>query len=123
MPQAKSTTYLAGAPRLTLTYSGTGTSRHVFAQLVENTNGLMLGSLPTPIPVTLEGTTRAVTVDMEPVAHTLRAGESVTLQLVAAAGLYERIIPSLGVLTVTDLQVSVPTAVMSSATTPVTTAA
>lgn len=123
VPQANSMTYLVGAPRLTLTYSGTGMSRHVFAQLVDNTTGLVLGSLATPIPVTLDGTTRTVIVDLEPVAHTLRAGESMTLQLVAAAGLYERIIPSLGVLTVSGLQVAVPTAVISSATTPLTTAA
>jgi ABC-2 type transport system ATP-binding protein len=58
----------------------------------------------------LDGTTRTVTVDLEPLAHTLRPGESVTLQLVASAGLYERINPALGVLNVSSMQLTLPTA-------------
>ena len=107
---ATTETYLVGAPELTLTYSGTGSSRHVYAQLVDDSTGLVLGYIATPIPVTLDGTTRTVTVDLEPVAHTLRPGESVTLQLVASAGLYERIIPGLGVLNVSCMQLTLPTA-------------
>jgi ABC-2 type transport system ATP-binding protein len=49
-------------------------------------------------------------VDLEPVAHTLRPGETVTLQLVSSAGLYETIVPSFGTLTISSIQVSVPTA-------------
>lgn len=109
VPASTATTYLVGAPTLTLTYSGTGTARHVYAQLFDNTTGLVLGSLATPVPVNLDGDTHTVTIDLEPVAHTLRPGESVTLQLVSSAGLYERIVPSLGTLTVSGMQVSVPT--------------
>lgn len=110
LPKATETTYVVGAPEVTLTYSGTGTSRHVYAQLVDNTTGLVLGSLITPIPVTLDGKTHTVTVSLEPVAHTLRPGESVTLQLVSSAGTYERILPSVGVLNIEGIEVSVPTA-------------
>lgn len=110
VPASTATTYLVGAPTLTLTYSGTGSARHVYAQLVDNQTGMVLGSLVTPVPVTLDGETRTVTVDLEPVAHTLRPGESVTLQLVSSAGLYETIVPSFGTLTVSSMQVSVPTA-------------
>lgn len=49
-------------------------------------------------------------IDLEPVSHTLRPGESVTLQLVSNAGLYETVLPPTGTLTVTDMQVSLPTA-------------
>ena len=107
---ATTETYLVGAPELTLTYSGTGSSRHVYAQLVDDSTGLVLGYIATPIPVTLDGTTRTVTVDLEPLAHTMRPGESVTLQLVASAGLYERLIPALGVLNVSSMQLTLPTA-------------
>ena len=103
-------TYLLGAPELTLTYSGTGSSRHVYAQFVDGSTGLVLGYNATPIPVTLDGATRTVTVDLEPLAHTLRPGESVTLQLVASAGLYERINPALGVLNVSSMRLTLPTA-------------
>ncbi|SEH73110.1 ABC-2 type transport system ATP-binding protein [Mycolicibacterium rutilum] len=127
LPKATETTYVVGAPELTLTYSGTGTSRHVYAQLVDNTTGLVLGSLITPVPVTLDGKTHTVTVSLEPVAHTLRPDESVTLQLVSSSGTYERILPSLGVLNIEGVGVSLPTAdaaVVSSPTTvQVTTAA
>ena len=49
-----------GAPELTLTYSGTGSSRHVYAQLVDDTTGLVLGNAVTPVPVTLDGQTHTV---------------------------------------------------------------
>ena len=55
VPAAATTTYIVGAPELTLTYSGTGSSRHVYAQLVDDTTGLVLGNIVTPIPVTLDG--------------------------------------------------------------------
>ena len=110
VPAAATTTYLVGAPELTLTYSGTGSSRHVYAQLVDDTTGLVVGSIVTPIPVTLDGRTHTVTIRLEPVAHTLTPGQTVTLQLVASAGLYDRIIPSLGVLNVSSMQLTLPTA-------------
>ena len=110
VPAASTTTYIVGAPELTLTYSGTGSSRHVYAQLVDDTTGLVLGNAVTPIPVTLDGQTHTVSLSLEPVAQTLRPGQTVTLQLVASAGLYERIIPSLGVLNVSSMQLTLPTA-------------
>lgn len=110
IPAGSTTAYLVGAPKLTLTYSGTGSASHIYAQLVDDRTGMVLGSLVTPVPVTLDGDSRRITIDLEPVAHTLRPGETVTLQLVSSAGLYETIVPSFGTLTVTGLQVTVPTA-------------
>lgn len=121
VPEVATTTYLVGAPELTLTYSGTSTARHVYAQLVDDTTGLVLGGIVTPIPVTLDGQVRTVTVALEPVAHTLAPGKTVTLQLVSSAGLYETIVPSLGVLKVSRMQIALPTvdaAAMSSPSVP-----
>ncbi|HEX2283913.1 MAG TPA: X-Pro dipeptidyl-peptidase, partial [Mycobacterium sp.] len=98
-----------GAPELTLTYSGTGGSRHVYAQLVDDTTGLVLGNLVTPVPVTLDGQEHTVTVSLEMVAHTLRPGETVTLQLVASAVPYQTIWSS-GQLNVSSMQLALPTA-------------
>jgi ABC-2 type transport system ATP-binding protein len=109
IPKATTTTYIVGAPQLTLTYSGTGTSRHVYAQLVDDSTGLVLGNLVTPVPVTLDGETHTISVPMEMVAQTLEPGESVTLQLVASAFPYETI-TSLGVLKVSSMTLSLPTA-------------
>ena len=69
----------------------------------------MLGNIVTPIPVTLDGQAHTVTVPLEQVAHTLRPGETVTLQLVASAGIYATIIPSLGALNVSSMQLALPT--------------
>jgi ABC-2 type transport system ATP-binding protein len=109
VPAATATTYVVGAPELTLTYSGTGSSSHVYAQLVDDTTGLVLGNIVTPVPVTLDGQTHTVSLALEPVAQTLRPGQTVTLQLVASAGLYESVVPSLGVLTVSNMQLMLPT--------------
>jgi ABC-2 type transport system ATP-binding protein len=109
VPAATTTAYIVGAPELTLTYSGIGFGRHVYAQLVDDTTGLVLGGIVTPIPVTLDGQARTVTIPLEQVAHTLRPGETVTLQLVASAGIYATIIPSLGALNVSSMQLTLPT--------------
>ncbi|MCV7367709.1 peptidase S15 [Mycolicibacterium duvalii] len=85
VPDATEFTHLIGAPELTLTYSGTGNAEHVYAQLVDNRTGLVLGNQVTPIPVVLDGESRTVTFSMEHIAHTLRPGESLTLQLVTSA--------------------------------------
>jgi ABC-2 type transport system ATP-binding protein len=117
MPDATTTTYIVGAPQLTLTYSGTGTSRHVYAQLVDDSTGLVLGNLVTPVPVTLDGHMHTVSVPLEMVAHTLKPGESVTLQVVASAFPYETI-TSLGQLNVSGMSLSLPTADAAAISTP-----
>ena len=103
------TTYVVGAPELTFTYSGVGISRHVYAQLVDDTSGLVLGNLVTPVEVTLDGQSRQATVRMEQVAQTLKPGETLTLQIVASAVPYEAI-NSLGVLNVSNIHLLLPTA-------------
>lgn len=103
------TTYVVGAPQLTLTYSGVGTGRHVYAQLVDDTTGLVLGNLVTPISVTLDGKSHVAVVDLEQVAQTLQPGETVTLQLVASAVPYQTV-NSFGALTVASVRLSLPTA-------------
>ncbi|PXX12950.1 ABC-2 type transport system ATP-binding protein [Mycolicibacterium moriokaense] len=109
VPAATTTTYVVGAPQLTLTYSGTGQARHVYAQLVDDSTGLVLGNQVTPIPVTLDGQTHTITEPLQMVAETLSPGRSVTLQLVASAADYETI-TSLGQLTVSSMSLSLPTA-------------
>ncbi len=121
LPAATTTTYVVGAPELTMTYSGVGLSRHVYAQLVDPSTGLVLGNQVTPVPVTLDGKTHTVTLPMEMVAHTLAPGQTLLLQVVASAVPYETAW-SLGALEVSSLSVSVPTADASAITTPVSTA-
>jgi len=118
--KATTTQYIVGAPQLSLTYSGTGTARHVYAQLVDDTTGLVLGNLVTPVPVTLDGQQHTIDIPMEMVAHTLAPGETVTLQLVSSAVPYENIL-SLGVLNVSSINLSLPTANAALISTPTST--
>jgi ABC-2 type transport system ATP-binding protein len=112
------TTHIVGAPELTLTYSGTGSSRHIYAQLVDDATGSVLGNLVTPIPVTLDGQTHIVSLPLEPVSYTLRPGRKLTLQLVATAGPYERVVPALGAVKVSSMQLVLPTITAATASAP-----
>jgi ABC-2 type transport system ATP-binding protein len=117
LPAQATTTYIVGAPQLEFTYSGTGSSRHVYAQLVDDTTGLVLGNHVTPIPVTLDGQTHTVKIPLEMVAHTLAPGETVTLQLVASAVEYQALWSS-GELNVSSMKLSLPTASAMAVSTP-----
>jgi ABC-2 type transport system ATP-binding protein len=81
-----------GAPKLELTYSGSGASTaprdHVYAQIVDTRSGRVLGNQATPIPVTLDGTVRSIERPLEPVVAAATADSRYQLQLVASTGVY-----------------------------------
>jgi ABC-2 type transport system ATP-binding protein len=83
---------IVGAPTLTLRYSGTSPAgaqpTRVFAQLVDDKTGIVLGNQITPIKVTLDGKAHSTTVPLEMVAFTASAGAHLTLQLVAITTAY-----------------------------------
>ncbi|MCB0950998.1 MAG: peptidase S15, partial [Mycobacterium sp.] len=105
---ATETTHIVGAPELTLTYSGTGTARHVYAQIVDDETGLVLGNQATPIPVVLDGQSHTISVPMEQVAHTLKPGESVTVQLVTSSFIHLNFY-SFGAISVEGMSDKLPT--------------
>jgi ABC-2 type transport system ATP-binding protein len=79
------TSPVVGEPRVTLTYSGTGTATHVFAQIVDEQRNVALGNQVTPLPVTLDGATHTVTRRLEGVAA---AGGRYRLQIVGGSQVY-----------------------------------
>jgi ABC-2 type transport system ATP-binding protein len=89
---------VVGAPRLTITYSGTVASgtrpTRVFAQLVDPATGIVVNNQITPIPVTLDGKSHTLTIPLETIGYTASAGSSLELQLVATTVAY--ITPRLG---------------------------
>jgi ABC-2 type transport system ATP-binding protein len=104
---------ILGAPELTLSYSGTVADgerpTRVFAQLVDDATGFVLGNQITPIEVTLDGQTHSVTVPLEMVAFAATAGQHLTLQLVATTVAYAP--PRLGgSVTFDQIDLSLPTA-------------
>jgi ABC-2 type transport system ATP-binding protein len=89
---------LVGPPKLSMTYSGTvlaGTRpTRVFAQLVDPATGIVVNNQVTPVPVTLDGKSHTLTIPLETVGYTAKAGASLELQLVATTVAY--ITPRLG---------------------------
>jgi ABC-2 type transport system ATP-binding protein len=86
IPEA--TAQVVGRPRVTLTYSGTGTATHVFAQIVDETRNVVLGNQVTPIPVRLDGATHTITRSLEGVAASLAPGRRYRLQLIGGSQVY-----------------------------------
>jgi ABC-2 type transport system ATP-binding protein len=90
VPAPAAGTQLLGEPKLTLTYSGTGSaaSTHVFAQIVDEKRGVVLGNQVTPIPVTLDGQPHTITRSLEGIAVSVPAGGAYTLQLTGGSQVY-----------------------------------
>lgn len=107
-PDDAETTHVVGAPEVTLTYSGTGTAKHVWAQIVDDETGLVLGNHTTPIPVQLDGQTHTVTVPLEQVAHTLAPGQTLTVQIVTSSFAFLNFYSG-GAITIDELSVRLPT--------------
>lgn len=103
-----STTQVVGAPELTMTYSGIGTSRHVYAQIVDDQTGQVVGNVVTAVPVTLDGKEHTVTIPMEAVAYTLPPGHTATVQITSSATPFLNF-TEFGVVNISDVQVSLPT--------------
>lgn len=98
---------VVGAPQISFTYSGFGTASAVYAQLVDNASGLVLSNIVTPIPVTLDGGTHTVTMDMADIAYTADAGDSLTLQITSSAVNYEKFW-SYGWVNISDIGLTLP---------------
>ncbi|MUL57581.1 alpha/beta fold hydrolase [Mycobacterium sp. CBMA293] len=102
-------TEIVGAPTVTFDYSGLGNGRDIYAQIVDDQTGLVLGNLDTPVPVVLNGQTHTATVSLNDIAYTAAAsGGQLTLQLVASATQYEDF-SSVGAIQVSNLSISLPT--------------
>lgn len=97
---------IVGAPTVSFTYSGLGTSRAVYGQIVDNTTGRVLGNIAMPIPVILDGQTRTVEIDLANIAYTAGPGASLTLQIAGGATLYWN--SSFGLINISDIQVDLP---------------
>jgi ABC-2 type transport system ATP-binding protein len=90
VPPPKAPTQVVGEPRLELAYKGTGsaTSGHVFAQIVDEKRGVVLGNQVTPLPVTLDGQAHSVTRSLEGGAASIAAGARYRLQVIGGSQVY-----------------------------------
>ena len=98
---------VVGAPEISFSYSGFGTATAVYAQLVDDESGLVLSNIVTPIPVTLDGKTHTVTMDMADIAYTATPGASLTLQVTSSAINFEKFW-SYGWVNISDIGLTLP---------------
>ena len=98
---------IVGAPQLSFTYRGIGNGKAVFAQLVDDATGRVVGNMVTAVPVTLDGQQRTVSIPMQEIAYTVNdAADSMTLQIVAYASMFAN--SSVGVIDISDVQLDLP---------------
>ena len=104
---------VVGAPRLRLRYSGTTSdslrSAHVYAQIVDETTGRVLGNLVTPIPVTLDGRQHTVDLSLETVAYATDPGTDLVLQIVGSTAAYPQLDPR-GEIRIAEVTLTLPVA-------------
>ncbi len=102
-------TQIAGAPNLSFTYSGLGISRAVYAQLVDNATGQVVGNIVTPVPVTLDGRQHTLELPMATIAYTVNnVSDSLTLQITSSATAYASI-TDWGFINISNVNLDVPT--------------
>jgi ABC-2 type transport system ATP-binding protein len=81
---------IVGPPKLTLSYSGEGTSSSVpvYAQIVDKQRNLVVGNMVTPIRLVLDGLPHTATFNLEEVAASVTASSSYELQIIPATSVY-----------------------------------
>lgn len=98
-----------GAPVLKFDYSGIGTNRFVYAQLVDEQTGLVVGNLVTPVPVTMDGKTHTATVNMEDIVYSADTpGDTLKFQITSSATAYENF-TAFGAINVSNIDLTLPT--------------
>jgi ABC-2 type transport system ATP-binding protein len=102
-------TQVVGAPTVSFTYQGLGTTRAVYAQIINDATGQVLGNVVTPVPVRLDGKTHTLTMDLSDIVYTYDpAGTGgLTVQITSSATAYENF-TSFGLMKISDVTVTLP---------------
>ena len=103
-------TQVVGAPTVTFTYQGLGTTRAVYAQVVDNSTGRVLGNIVTPLPVTLDGREHTGTFELSDIVYTyggLSNPGSLTVQITSSATAFENL-TSFGLMNISNVTVTMP---------------
>jgi ABC-2 type transport system ATP-binding protein len=103
------TTQVVGAPTLTMTYSGIGTGRVVYGQIVDKKTGLVVGNQVSPVPVTLDGNEHTVSVPLADIVYTMAPDSDLELQIVGFATAWASF-TQFGAINVQSVRLELPTA-------------
>ncbi len=108
------TTNVVGAPVVTVTYSGIGTSRHIYGQIVDTrgtadtSDDVVVGNLVTQMPVTLNGREQTQTYYLNDIAYTMDENSTLELQLVTTATPFLNL-TQYGFVNIKSVEVTLPT--------------
>ena len=103
-------TQVVGAPTVTFTYTGLGTTRAVYAQVVNNATGQVLGNVVTPLAVTLDGREHTQTFTLSDIVFTYDptlASDGLTVQITSSATAFENL-TSFGLMNISNVSVTMP---------------
>ncbi|MFM7136942.1 MAG: CocE/NonD family hydrolase [Planctomycetota bacterium] len=100
---------VVGAPSLSFTYSGQGTGRALYARIMDDATGAVIGNAVTPIPVTLDGTTRTVTLPLADIVTSNGGSSPATLRLLLSGFGPGFTSLATGEVTVSAITISLPT--------------
>jgi ABC-2 type transport system ATP-binding protein len=109
-------TPVVAAPKLRLAYNGTATpaGTTVYAQIVDDATGVVLGNQVTPLPLTLDGQPRTLERPLEIVSALAKPGQTFSLQIFAASNVYDAQ-RSVGSVSFPSIRLELPTADVSKA--------
>jgi ABC-2 type transport system ATP-binding protein len=110
LPKVTAATQIVGTPTLTLDYTGTAAlpDARVYAQIVDNRRGQVVGPVVTPIELSLDGMPHTLTLPIEAVALDATPDSSYSLQITDGSNVYfpQR---QAGIVSFGKVQVSLPT--------------
>jgi ABC-2 type transport system ATP-binding protein len=109
IPAAADDADVVGFPSLTLTYSGLAApgSTWLYAQIVDDVTGRVVGGQVTPVPVTLDGKKRSVTVELNAIATRATPSSRYRLQVMPGSLIFG-LQRSTGTVQLSRIDVSLP---------------
>ncbi|TRW88485.1 peptidase S15 [Mycolicibacterium sp. 018/SC-01/001] len=99
---------VVGAPHVVINYSGLGSSRHIYAQVVDKSTGLVVGNIVSPVPVTLNGRDQVAEIDLEDIAYTMTPDSDLELQIFTTATPFLNL-TQFGFVHIDSVEVTLPT--------------
>ena len=102
-------TQVVGAPHVSFAYQGLGNARAVYAQVVDDSTGQVLGNVVTPVPVTLDGRRHVAEIDLADIVYTYGGQTNpgqLTLQITSSATAFAN--SSIGFIKIADISATLP---------------
>ncbi len=104
--QVPASTQVVGAPTVSFTYRGKGTARTVFVQITGPGSAKVPGNVVTPIPVTLDGKQRSVSVPLGDIVYTAESASSLSIKVLSTSSAFAS--SGSGRVAISDVSVAIP---------------